>query len=93
MEYVTVTTARNRIRNLAKSPGSTMLTHNGEPLAVLSPIREYRAMQALLKLAADPVLFAQVMSAHQQVQRGELDGFQELGSESHGAAGVQQDIS
>ena len=91
MEYVTVSSARGRIPSLANSPGSTVLTHNGEPVAVLVPIREYRATQALLKLAADPERLARVMSAHDRVRRGDLEGFVELESEERAAAPVLQD--
>lgn len=89
MEYATVSMARNQIPDLAKSSESTVLTHNGEPVAVLVPMREYRAIQALLKLAAHPDRFARVMSAHERVQRGELDGFAELESDSNGASAVR----
>lgn len=91
MEYVTVSKARNQIPRLAESPTSTVLTHNGEPVALLVPIHEYRSTQALLKLAAHPDRMTQVMSAHQRVQRGELDGFVELESETHGAATLRKD--
>lgn len=78
MAYVTISAARNKIPELAKAPEPTVLTQHGEPVAMLLPIREYRAMQALLKLAAHPERLAHVVSTHQRVQRGELDGFVEF---------------
>lgn len=78
MAFVTVTSARSRIPDLARSAETTVLTHNGEPVAMLVPIREYRAIRALLKLAAHPELLQHVLSAHQKVQRGDLSEFSEL---------------
>ena len=78
MAYVSVSAAKNNIAALAKAPEPTVLTQHGEPVAMLLPIREYRAMQALLRLAVHPERIAHVMSAHQRVQRGELDGFVDI---------------
>ena len=55
MEYLTVSEARKKIPTLATASKSTVLTSHGKPVAVLTPIDEYRALQALLKLATKPV--------------------------------------
>lgn len=78
MAYMTVTAARSRIPDLARSAETTVLTHNGKPVAMLVPVREYLAIQALLKLAAHPEHMQHVMSAHEKVQRGDLSEFSEL---------------
>jgi PHD/YefM family antitoxin component YafN of YafNO toxin-antitoxin module len=78
MKYMTVSEARREIPALSESTSSTVLLRNSQPVAVLVPIREYRAMRALISLAADPAAAARVQAAHQRVQGGDLDGFEEL---------------
>jgi PHD/YefM family antitoxin component YafN of YafNO toxin-antitoxin module len=89
MNYMTVSEARSEIPTLSESATSTVLMRNSQPVAVLMPIREYRAMRAMLKLAARPEAAARVLAAHGRVQRGDLEGFVEMESE-HEVAPVRQ---
>ena len=82
MKYMTVSEARREIPALTDSTSSTVLLRNSQPVAVLVPIREYRAMRALISLATDPAAAARVQAAHRRVQEGDLSGFVELDLES-----------
>jgi prevent-host-death family protein len=88
MRFVTVSDARADMPNLTEGPQGTVLTKSGQPVAVLLPIREYRAMRAMLRLAAQPEIAAGVLAAHERVQAGKLDEFVELDADD--AAAVQQ---
>lgn len=80
MKYMTVSEARKNVLGVAEEPEQTVLTRNGKPVAVLMPIREYRAMRAMMKLYARSELAEQVLRDHLRVQRGDLDGFIEIES-------------
>jgi prevent-host-death family protein len=88
MRYKTISEARAEIPALADAAQGTVLTRNGQPVAVLMPIREYRAMRAMMRLAAYPDVAAQVRAAHQRVQAGNLDEFVEADLDD--AASVQK---
>ncbi len=92
MNYASVSQARNRIPELAESAGSTVLTHNGEPIAVLVPMREYRALRAMLNLASQPERWQAVMADHARVQRGDLDDFVDEASRDDAPAVQQQPL-
>lgn len=88
MRYMSVTEARGEIPALSESSDSTVLVRNSQPVAVLVPIREYRAMRAMMKLAVQPKDAERIYAAHQRVQRGDLKDFVELEQEDESA--VQQ---
>jgi PHD/YefM family antitoxin component YafN of YafNO toxin-antitoxin module len=89
MKYMTVSGARKNIAQLAESPEGTVITRSGQPAAVVLPIREYLAMRAMLKLSARPELLERVVTAHERVQRGELEDFVE-GQSEHDAPAVRK---
>jgi prevent-host-death family protein len=85
MRFVTVSKARGELPLLVESIDRVVLTKNGEPMAVLLHLDDYRAMRAMQRLATQPDRLAAALSAHERVQRGDLDGLPELQSESIGA--------
>jgi PHD/YefM family antitoxin component YafN of YafNO toxin-antitoxin module len=87
---MTVSEARSEIPTLSESASSTVLLRNSQPVAVLMPIREYRAMRALLKLVTRPDVAARVRAGHRRVQSGDLEGFVEMEFENEPAA-LRQD--
>ncbi|MCP5426166.1 MAG: type II toxin-antitoxin system Phd/YefM family antitoxin [Gammaproteobacteria bacterium] len=78
MKYVSVTEARAQLPSLVDAPGDVVLTRQGQPVAVLMPIEEYRATQALLSLARQPERLAEILDAHRRVQHGDLEEFVEF---------------
>jgi prevent-host-death family protein len=78
MKYVSVTEARTRLPSLVEAPEEVVLTRQGQPVAVLLSIEEYRSTQALLNLAQHPERWTEILAAHRQVQRGALDEFVEF---------------
>lgn len=78
MRFIAISDARNMISSFAETPENTVLTRNGQPVAVVMPIQEYRALRALGKLAEDPDAAARVAATHDRVRRGDLE-FKEVG--------------
>jgi len=77
MRFIAISNARGIISTIADAPENTVLTRNGQPVAVLMSIQEYRALRALSKLAEAPDAAARVAGTHERVRRGDLD-FQEV---------------
>jgi prevent-host-death family protein len=75
MKYVSVTEARAQLPSLVDAPEDVVLTRQGQPVAVLMNIEEYRATQAMLSLARQPERLTEILDAHRRVQRGALEGF------------------
>ena len=87
MRFLPISEARNMIASFAEMPEKTVLTRNGQPVAVVMSVQEYRALQALSRLADNPEAAAQVASVHRRVSSGDLD-FQEVGREDIERAGT-----
>lgn len=54
MRFIAISDARSLISSFAETPENTVLTRNGQPVAVVMPIQEYRCLRALSKLAQSP---------------------------------------
>ncbi|NJN46112.1 MAG: type II toxin-antitoxin system Phd/YefM family antitoxin [Candidatus Competibacteraceae bacterium] len=78
MKYVSVTEARTQLPSLVDTPEEVVLTKQGQPVAVLLSIEEYRSTQALLNLAQQPERWTEILAAHSRVQSGALDEFVEF---------------
>jgi prevent-host-death family protein len=78
MKHLAVSRARAELPTLIDSLERTLITRNGEPAAVLMNIDDYRAMQAINRLARDPERLRRILDDHAKVQRGELEEFPEL---------------
>lgn len=79
MRFVAISDARNMIASFAETPENTVLTRNGQPVAVVMPIQEYRSLRALSKLAERPEAAMQVAATHERVRRGDLN-FKDVGA-------------
>jgi prevent-host-death family protein len=89
MRFMAISDARNMFSSFADMPENTVLTRNGQPVAVVMPIQEYRALRALSKLAENPDDAARVATTHERVRRGDLD-FKEVGlAESENAVALR----
>ena len=73
MKFIPISEARSSITEVAESADTTVVTRNGQPLAVVMPVAEYRALRALAKLAANPDAAASVAEVHQRVSLGKVD--------------------
>ncbi len=78
MKYVSVTEARSQLPSLVEAPEEVVLTRQGQPVAVLLSIEEYRSTQALLNLAQQPERWMDILAAHRRVQDSGLDEFVEF---------------
>jgi PHD/YefM family antitoxin component YafN of YafNO toxin-antitoxin module len=78
MKFLSTSKARSRLPDLLGSLERVALTKNGEPLAVLLHIDDFRALTTMQRLAADPYRFASLLRDHQHVQEGQVAGFPEL---------------
>ena len=74
MKYVSVTEARSQLPSLLNEAEGIVLTRQGQPVAVLVDIEEYRATQAMLALVREPERLAAILQAHQRIQAGDLGG-------------------
>jgi prevent-host-death family protein len=73
MKFIPISEARSTITEVAESADTTVVTRNGQPLAVVMPVAEYRALRALAALAANPDAAARVAEVHERVSRGQID--------------------
>ncbi|MEZ5459254.1 MAG: type II toxin-antitoxin system prevent-host-death family antitoxin [Steroidobacteraceae bacterium] len=78
MKFLPISEARAIIGDVAEDAQSTVLTRNGQPLAVVMPVAEYRALRALAKLAANPDAALRVAEVHERVSRGKVDGYADV---------------
>jgi prevent-host-death family protein len=81
MRFLAVSKARSDLPTLVDSVERVVLTKNGDPVAVLLHLDDYRAMRAMQRLAQHPDRLASTFAAHERVQLGDLDGFVELHGE------------
>lgn len=87
MRFLAVSKARSDLPALVDSVERVVLTKNGEPVAVLLHLDDYRALRAMQRMAGQPERWATALAAHERVQRGDLSGFPEL----HG--GVAEEVA
>jgi len=78
MRFLAISKARSDLPALVDSVERVVLTKNGEPVAVLLHLDDYRALRAMQRLAGQPDRLATALAAHERVQRGDLAGFPEL---------------
>ena len=78
MKFLPISEARGIIGDVADAAESTVLTRNGQPLAVVMPVAEYRALRALARLASDPDAAARVAEVHERASYGKVDGYADV---------------
>jgi prevent-host-death family protein len=75
MRYMPVSRARAQLADLVESIDRTVITKNGEPVAVLMHVDDYRAHEATRRLAAQPEALSRLQEAHEAVLKGDWDRF------------------
>lgn len=63
MIYKSVSDARAHLPELVDTTSRVVLTRNGQPVAVLLSIGEFRSLQATLALASQPGFLQQILQA------------------------------
>lgn len=81
-QIITASKLRTRIlklvKELAMTPEHYIVTHNGEPAAMLMSYDEYRSLLATLDVITDPELVESVRESRKDKRRGRLHSFDEV---------------
>jgi prevent-host-death family protein len=75
MRHLSVSAARAELPKLVGSGERVVITRNGQPMAVLMAVDDYRVLRATQELARDPAAVARVHRGYEQVQRGDDSDF------------------
>lgn len=70
--FRSISNARQELPRLVESPEATVIVRNNDPVAVLLPVDEYRALVAARELAREPGELAAVEAAYARAERGDL---------------------
>lgn len=79
MRQYAISEARAELLKIVGSADTVLLTRNGKPISVLMDYGLYCSVMADLELIADSDR-EQILDRHEQVQRGEEEGFTDLAS-------------
>jgi len=78
MRFMNISKARQNLAELVGQAGRTTITKNGEPVSVLLPAEDYRALVVTQTLAKDPAALARMVEAHRKVSAGDLSQTESL---------------
>ena len=79
MRHLSITEVRTQLPNLLESTERIVITRNGQPMAVVLGIDDFRALQAVQALARNPGALRDVLTAHTRVLgRGDLEGLEDF---------------
>lgn len=79
MQFLSVSEARAQAPRALGEPGDgIVLTKNGIPVAVVLSIGEYRALAAMARIGADPLLISAEREENARIHKSDLGGYVEL---------------
>lgn len=78
MKYLNLSAARSSLPSLVDDAERVVIMRGSQPVAVLVNIDDYRAMQIMQTLAAEPSTLQKIMHTHERVRSGDLEGLEEF---------------
>ncbi len=85
MRFMNISKARQNLAELVGQAERTTITKNGEPVSVLLPADDYRALVVVQTLAKDPANLAHMITAHRKASAGDLSETESLDVSGAGA--------
>ena len=73
METIGLTQAKTKLGNLVETSVRTTIIRNNEPVAVVLPIKDYRALEIFESLMDKPEELARILSDHRAALAGDFD--------------------
>lgn len=80
VNYKSLSDARAQLPDLVDQPERTILTRNGQPVAVIMNILDFRSLERALSLAAKPAVLQRVLDAEREPLIGYIDAATSLDS-------------